>query len=180
MLYVVSMYVLKKSVVFVGPDRCWKSTFCQLLADEFKVEPFAGRRGSEARTGWNLRFEEPTAYDRGIICARAYDRLFERVPPHFIEKEYVYCEEQMLASCAIYIFLDRDDFSNVNDEKDKLVGDDLTRLSKIYNDLLPTTGVPYKRFIVEDDTGTNSDKRQHLLEQIMNFIDITGGVEIIQ
>ena len=166
--------MLKKSVVFVGPDRCWKSTLCRMVAREFNVEPYAGRQGTEAITGTKLFHEAPTVYDRGIICARAYDVLFSR--PARSEKDYIYCETMMCRSGALYVFMDRDDFSSVHDEKDKLVAEDLTKLSEIYKRLMPTSCVPCMRFAVEDDTGTDLVKLNTLFRDILSFIEANDGI----
>ena len=168
-----AMMTLKKSIVLVGPDRCWKSTTCAELARWFNVPIHAGKRGSERATGTELFHGTPKVFDRGIVCARAYDVLLQR--PARNEVDYIYAEAMMRRSGAVYVLLDRDDFSTVHDDENPHF--DLGELSRIYALLLPLTCVPYARFTVDDDTGIDFIKLSKLTLSVIDFLSAMNALE---
>lgn len=167
------MLTLKKNIVIVGPDRCWKSTLCQWSSILFRVPIHAGKCGSERATGIELFHGTPKVHDRGIVCARAYDVLLQR--PARSERDYLYAEAMMRRSGSLYIFLDRDDFTNVHDDVNRDL--DLQKLSSIYQQLLASSCVPFERFAVEDDTGADVKKWTLLLGNVIAFASKNNAID---
>lgn len=116
---------------------------------------------------------EPRVYDRGIVCARAYDALLKR--PARSEGDYLYAEAMMRRSGAIYVFMDRDDFTHVRDDVNP--GFDLQELSSIYKRILSTSSVRFSRFTVDDDTGAQPEKLLALLDDVITFGTSAGAIE---
>lgn len=164
---------LKKNLVIVGPDRCWKSTLCQWMSMLLRAPIHAGKRGSERSTGIELFHGEPKVHDRGIVCARAYDVLLQRTARS--EKDYLYAETMMQRSGSLYVFMDRDDFTNVKDDVN--TDFDLQRLSEIYKQLLASSCVPYERFVVKDDTGADIKKWILLLGDVIAFASSNNAID---